>query len=152
MALVRSAQMVGALEAVLPMSVQYARDRRQFGQPIASFQAVRHLLARLAGEVLAAQAAFDLVYRETPEAIGAAKIRIGEAATKAAQIAHQVHGALGFTEEHSLALFTRRLWRWREDGGNEAWWAEWTGRRLVERGGDGVWPLLTSLPSSGPVA
>jgi acyl-CoA dehydrogenase len=150
LALVRCAQMTGALDALLPMTVEYARDRNQFGKPIASFQAVKHLLARLAGEVLAAGAAFDLAIcaHEAGSALGiaAAKSRIGEAATKASRIAHQVHGAIGFTEEHALAAFTRRLWRWRDDGGDESAWSEWLGQRLADDREHSLWSVLTSLP------
>ena len=50
-------------------------------------------------------------------------MRVGEAAGDGAAIAHQVHGAMGFTYEHSLHHFTRRLWAWREEFGNESFWA-----------------------------
>jgi acyl-CoA dehydrogenase len=149
-AAVRLQQMAGALEKMLEQSVQYALDRSQFGRPIAKFQAVQHNLATLAGEVAAASAAADAAAEACarPEiAIGEiaiAKVRGGEAAGTGAAIAHQVHGAMGFTYEHSLHHATRRLWSWREEFGNEALWAARLGRMVAERGADGLWPFITA--------
>jgi alkylation response protein AidB-like acyl-CoA dehydrogenase len=149
-AAVRLQQMSGALEKILEQSVQYALDRVQFGRPIAKFQAVQHNLATLAGEVAAASAAADAAAEACarPEiAIGEvaiAKVRGGEAAGTGAAIAHQVHGAMGFTHEHSLHHATRRLWSWREEFGNEAVWAARLGKMVAERGADGLWPFITA--------
>ncbi len=149
-AAVRLQQMAGALEKVLEQSVQYALDRSQFGRPIAKFQAVQHNLAMLAGEVAAASAAADAAAEACAGpgiAIGEiaiAKVRGGEAAGTGAAIAHQVHGAMGFTYEHSLHHATRRLWSWREEFRNEAVWAARLGRMVAERGADGLWPFITA--------
>jgi alkylation response protein AidB-like acyl-CoA dehydrogenase len=128
-------------------------DRVQFGRPIAKFQAVQHNRAQLAGEVAAAGAAADGASQaianhgvgdETTEAeVAIAKIRVGEAAGNGAAIAHQVHGAMGFTYEHSLHQATRRLWSWREEFGNEAHWAELLGHMVAARGADALWPFVT---------
>jgi acyl-CoA dehydrogenase len=152
-AAVRAQQMAGALEHILDQSVQWSLDRVQFGRPIAKFQAVQHNLATLAGEVAAAGAAADGaaeaiaahgVGNEAAEAeIAIAKVRVGEAAGTGAAIAHQVHGAMGFTYEHSLHHATRRLWQWREEFGNEALWAERLGRVVAARGADALWPFVT---------
>uniref|UniRef100_UPI0019532B43 acyl-CoA dehydrogenase family protein n=1 Tax=Enterobacter hormaechei TaxID=158836 RepID=UPI0019532B43 len=72
-----------------------------------------------------------------------ARIRCSEAARLGAAIAHQVHGAIGVTDEHMLHHFTRRLWLWRLEFGAEAWWAEELGARVLAAGGDELWPLLT---------
>jgi acyl-CoA dehydrogenase len=149
-AAVRLQQIAGALEKILEQSVQYALDRSQFGRPIAKFQAVQHNLATLAGEVAAASAAADAAAEacSRPELvvsqIAIAKVRGGEAAGTGAAIAHQVHGAMGFTYEHSLHHATRRLWSWREEFGNEAVWAARLGRMVAERGADGLWPFITA--------
>jgi acyl-CoA dehydrogenase len=149
-AAVRLQQMAGALEKILEQSVQYALDRSQFGRPIAKFQAVQHNLAMLAGEVAAASAAADAAaeaWARPDIAIGEiaiAKVRGGEAAGTGAAIAHQVHGAMGFTYEHSLHHATRRLWSWREEFGNEAVWAARLGRMVAENGADGLWPFITA--------
>jgi alkylation response protein AidB-like acyl-CoA dehydrogenase len=148
-AAVRLQQMAGALEKILEQSVQHALDRSQFGRPIAKFQAVQHNLATLAGEVAAASAAADAAAEacSSPEfAIGEvaiAKVRGGEAAGTGAAIAHQVHGAMGFTYEHTLHHATRRLWAWREEFGNEAVWAQRLGHMVAAHGADQLWPFIT---------
>ena len=71
-------------------------------------------------------------------------MRVGEAAGTGAAIAHQVHGAMGFTYEHSLHHATRRLWAWREEFGNEALWAD--AARPHGRGAAAptAWPFVTA--------
>lgn len=150
----RAVQMAGALQAVLDMSVAYAQERVAFGRPIGKFQAVQHNLARLAGEMAAAaavsgSAADTIEHAETfDEAVfleaASAKIRVGEAAGEAAAIAHQVFGAIGFTDEHILHRYVRRLWAWRDEFGNESEWAEMLGRHVATRGADELWPMLTA--------
>ena len=151
-AAVRSAQMAGALSRLLDQSVQYAQEREQFGRPIGRFQAVQHALAELAGEAAAAEAAADAAGEAVAAgdfgpagiaAIAAAKVRAGEAASKGAAIAHQVHGAMGFTYEHSLHHRTRRLWCWRDEFGNERVWSVRLGRLIAAQGADGLWPFVT---------
>jgi alkylation response protein AidB-like acyl-CoA dehydrogenase len=152
-AAMRTQQMAGALEHILDQSVQWSLDRVQFGRPIAKFQAVQHNLATLAGEVAAAGAAADVAAEAIAEdgiggdrvasCVAIAKVRVGEAAGNGAAIAHQVHGAMGFTYEHSLHHATRRLWAWREEFGNETLWAGRLGQMVAERGADALWPFLT---------
>ena len=142
--------MAGALEAVLALTVQYANDRVQFGRPIGKFQAVQQQLAVLAENVaaagvIAAAAVEAAAGKGDPAfAIAVAKARVGEAAGKVAEIAHQVHGAIGFTHEHRLHHLTRRLWSWRDEFGVESEWQQELGRLAAARGADGLWPLLTS--------
>jgi alkylation response protein AidB-like acyl-CoA dehydrogenase len=148
-AAVRLQQMAGALEKILEQSVQHALDRSQFGRPIAKFQAVQHNLATLAGEVAAASAAAEAAAEACYGAeinlaeVAIAKVRGGEAAGTGSAIAHQVHGAMGFTYEHSLHHATRRLWAWREEFGNEAVWAQRLGRMVAAHGADQLWPFIT---------
>ena len=148
-AAVRLQQMAGALEKILEQSVQHALDRTQFGRPIAKFQAVQHNLATLAGEVAAASAAADAAAEACsgPEIglaeVAIAKVRGGEAAGTGSAIAHQVHGAMGFTYEHSLHHATRRLWAWREEFGNETLWAQRLGRMVAAHGADQLWSFIT---------
>jgi acyl-CoA dehydrogenase len=139
-ALLRSVQMAGALERVLQLTVRHADDRRQFGQPLRRFQVIGHQLAELAAETAAARAAADAA-AEHPELwkIAAAKVRCGEAAGRAATIAHQVHGAIGFTDEHVLRHFTLRLWSWRDEFGTEEEWASVLGGLMRER----LWETVT---------
>ncbi len=144
-ALGRAAQLRGALERVLAMTVQYANERKQFGRAIARFQAIQHHLATIAGHVAASGAAVDAAAESgDPLALAAAKARASEAAGEVAALAHQVHGAIGFTEEHTLHHWTKRLWAWREEYGNEAhWWAE-IGRGRAVAGGDALWPSIVT--------
>ena len=148
-AALRVVEMAGALERVLEMTVTYANERVQFGKPIGKQQAVQQLLATLAGQVAAcggaaaiAGAAFDAL---DILAIAAAKVRAGEAVSTAAPIAHQVHGAIGFTEEHRLHFFTRRLWAWRDEFGSERHWSTILGRQAIAVGAEGLWPFVTSF-------
>ena len=147
-ALYRSVQMAGALERSLEYSLTYANERVQFGRPIGKFQAIQHLLAVLAGHVAASSAAADAAVEASENGpdefmVAVAKARIGEAAGKAAEIAHQVHGAMGFTREHNLHYVTRRLWSWRDEFGNETYWQTRLGRRVASMGADALWPMLT---------
>ena len=152
-ALARSVAMAGALERVLELSVLYAGEREQFGRPIGRFQAIQQQLALLAGEVAAAKAAASGAVEaaaycekiaEAAFEISAAKVRIGEAAGTAVAIAHQVHGAIGFTERHTLRHFTLRLWSWREEFGTESEWASRLGDIVARRGAEALWPIITS--------
>lgn len=154
-AVVRSLQIAGALEAMLEISVRYANERIAFEKKIGQFQAVQHNLAKLAGEAAAALAAAssaadaianggdvrdDAIMLEAT----AAKIRCAEAAEKGAAIAHQVHGAIGFSSEHVLHRYTLRALAWRDDFGNESHWAVELGKRIAARGADELWPLVAS--------
>jgi len=148
-ALVRSAQMAGGLEAVLALATRYATERRQFGKPIGQFQAIQQNLAVLAGHAAAAGIAAANAFsaadrRDLWFETAAAKVRVGEAAGVGASIAHQVHGAIGFTWEHQLQFVTRRLWSWRAEFGGEAEWSAALGRSVAERGADALWPYLTA--------
>lgn len=148
----RVLMMAGALGSVVTMSAGYAQDRKQFGRAIGKFQAVQQNLAVLAGQAAAASASGGLA----AEAVGtggallvpriaAAKARAGEAAGIGAGIAHQVHGAIGFTQEHRLHDFTRRLWAWRDEYGRETEWSARLGREMAATGPAGLWPAMTSL-------
>ena len=150
-ALVRSAQMAGGLEYLLSQTVRYVSERKQFGRPIGSFQAIQHQLALLAGHAAAAGIAAANAFRAADRGdatfeIAAAKVRTGEAAGLGAGIAHQCHGAIGFTYEHSLHFVTRRLWSWRAEFGAESQWAAQLGRDIALHGADGLWPYLTARP------
>jgi len=153
-AAVRSMQMAGALQSVLDIAVQYSKDRTAFERPIAKFQAVQQNLAQLAGEaaaaIAAAGSAADAIARSTDfdesvfVEVASAKIRVGEAAGAGAAIGHQVHGAIGFTLEHILHRYSRRLWSWRDDFGSESAWAVRLGQLVAAKGADELWPTITA--------
>jgi len=149
LALARTVQLAGAMEAVLALALTYVNEREQFGRPIAKFQAIQHNLAVLASEVAAAIRAADSAVAAVGSDrfiadLAAAKARVGEAAGVVAEIAHQVHGAMGFTYEHQLHHFTRRLWAWRDEYGSEAQWQQLLGRSLVAEGADALWPFIAT--------
>jgi acyl-CoA dehydrogenase len=148
-ALVRSAQMAGGLEYLLAQTVRYVSERKQFGRAIGSFQAIQHQLALLAGHTAAAGIAAANAFRAADRGdaafeIAVAKVRTGEAAGLGAGIAHQCHGAIGFTYEHALHFVTRRLWSWRAEFGAEGYWAAEIGRGVALRGGDALWSHITA--------
>jgi acyl-CoA dehydrogenase len=148
-AAMRTLQIAGALIRVTEMTTQYAQDRVQFGRPLGKFQAVQQNLAVLAGQAAAAGAAADLAAEAVAARvkflpIAAAKARAGEAAGIAAAIAHQVHGAIGFTAEHDLHFLTRRLWSWRDEFGKDSAWNRLIGRQMAQAGADNVWAEITA--------
>ncbi|WP_346892306.1 acyl-CoA dehydrogenase family protein [uncultured Roseibium sp.] len=145
----RSLQIAGALDAVLTMTVDYAGERKQFGRPIGKFQAIQQSLAILAAQTAAASGAAELAAEclmGSPNLLlaASAKARAGEAAGAAAAIAHQIHGAIGFTHEHALHFHTRRLWSWRDEFGGEAEWTRRLGEAMIAGGADDLWPTITA--------
>jgi acyl-CoA dehydrogenase len=150
----RSLQIAGALESMLDVSVRYSNERVAFEKKISKFQAVQHNLAKLAGESAAALAAATsaadaLANRKSFDdelflEAASAKVRCSEAAEKGAAIAHQVHGAIGFTIEHILHRYTLRALAWRDDFGSESYWAVELGKLVAARGADELWPLVAS--------
>jgi acyl-CoA dehydrogenase len=156
-ALARAAQIAGALDAALAVSIEHANSRTQFGRPISKFQAVQQSLAVFAEEAAAVNCAMQAAAqaadrREARFEIAAAKLRANQAAAVGVAVAHQVHGAIGFTKEHDLHRFTLRLNAWRTEYGNDRLWAGFLGRRVAELGAEGLWPELTrrSDPIEGP--
>src|SRR3712207_616623 len=78
-------------------------------------------------------------------AAAAAKVRAGTAVDVVARLAHQVHGAIGFTQEHKLHHLTRRLWSWRDEAGSDLAWSRVLGAGLLADDPDGLWPALTRV-------
>ena len=150
-ALARSVQLAAALEQVLAWTVQYAGERVQFGRPLGRFQAIQMELAEMAGEVTAVTALTDAAVQAVERdenvvlACAAAKVRAGAAVEVVARLAHQVHGAIGFTQEHKLHHLTRRLWSWRDEAGSELAWSRVLGAGLLAGGPDNLWPALTRV-------
>ena len=150
LALARACAISGALEKILEMGVHYAVDRKQFGRSIAKFQSIQHGLAIAASELaassLSAQStSLKVGHSNFLQNVAACKARVGEAVYPVSDIVHQVHGAMGYTHEHSLHHYTRRIWAWREDFGNESYWQEYLGRCFSQIGSDESWDYLVSL-------
>ena len=146
MAAARALQIAGAAGAALEMTIDYVRERRQFGRPLARFQAVQQHIAVAAAETAAAaqiaRAAFAALDRDDLFLAASAKIATGRAGTIAAKAAHQFHGAMGYTAEYPLHRLTRAIWQWREDFGNEDWWSRRLGQQVCRNGADALWPAL----------
>lgn len=146
--------MAGAMGQALALSIEHVNTRQQFGRLLGKFQAVQQSLAVMACEVRAVEAAtaalatrLDAVNLDTAAAdfeIAAAKLRTNRAVGVVTAIAHQVHGAIGFTEEYDLHRVTIPLMRWRTAHGNDAYWAQRLGRQVAGLGGRGLWEAMTA--------
>lgn len=148
-ATVRAFQIAGALEAALDLTLEHTGTRVQFGKPLSKFQAVQHELAKLAGELACATAAADLaaeaLARGDIAGVAAGTLRAREAAGNGAAIATQLHGAIGFTREHRLHLYTTALWSWRDEFGGQVHWARLLGKVALDAGAEGYWPMVSAL-------
>lgn len=147
-ALSRAAMMSGALTAMARLTIAYAGQRRQFGRPIAAFQAVQQHLVSIAQEASllasAVQGAAHALQRgRAGFEIAAAKLLASEAALSATRAAHQVHGAMGMTQEYRLHHFSRRLWAWRSEYGDDGYWSARLGQMVAQAGSDHLYPLIT---------
>lgn len=113
---------------MLDQSVDYAKQRHQFGRAIGSYQAIKH---KLADVHIAIELARPLVYgaalalgegsADTPRDVSAAKVAASEAALLAARSSLQTHGAIGFTHEHDLSLWLLRVQALRSAWGDPTW-------------------------------
>ena len=132
-----AAQLAGALMAVFSRTLQYANDRQQFGKPIGKFQAIQHQLSVMSEHAFAARMAAQLGLRTegaVPDRlrVAMAKARTSEAALEVAGLSHSIHGAIGFTREFDLQLYTRRLHAWRQAAGSESYWHDVLGQALLD--------------------
>ncbi|HUY63937.1 MAG TPA: acyl-CoA dehydrogenase family protein [Acidimicrobiales bacterium] len=123
-----AAILVGAADRMIAMAAAYAKDRRQFGKAIGSFEAVKHQLAdALVGNEFAKPLAYRAAWSvdEGDPRAGAhcsmAKAAAGDAASRAARVALQVHGAIGYTWEHDLHLWMKRAWSLASVWGDAGW-------------------------------
>ncbi|MFI6648061.1 acyl-CoA dehydrogenase family protein [Streptomyces sp. NPDC050529] len=146
LALLWSAAVLGAAHGAYRLTRTYVSERRQFGAPLLKIPAVAGNLARMRVQLVQADAALALAREAAPDSGAAeiARITTAAAATEIAQIAHQLHGAMGITEEYPLHRLTRRLWSWRDAVASERQWAERLGRRAAQAGETGVWTRITA--------
>ena len=148
-ALARAALMAGAMERASELAVEHATTRHQFGRPIARFQAVQQHLVIAAEEAQLAVMAAAVAARQmadVPSAFAAAtaKIVAGDGSRVVTKRSHQVHGAMGMTQEHELHLRTRRLWAWEAEFGHTEQWRRRLGADVFEAGPDALWPRIAS--------
>jgi acyl-CoA dehydrogenase len=137
-ACVLAAQLAGALLAVFKRTLQYANERIQFGKPIGKLQAIQHQLSVISEHAFAARMAARIGCHcadvlPQPLRVAVAKARTSEAAVEVAALAHAIHGAIGFTAEFDLQLYTRRLHAWRQAAGSESYWHDVAGAMLLDR-------------------
>lgn len=143
-AFLRTCQTAGALDAALKLAIDHCSERVQFGRALSKFQAVQQSIALLASEAAAVNcaaqgAAAALDRGDAPFEIACAKLRANDAIKTGCALAHQVHGAIGFTQEYPLHELTTRMMAWRSEGGNDAYWNAWIGKQAMEWGGTGLW-------------
>ena len=146
-ALSRAALASGAIERLTDLSLEYTSQRRQFGRPVGRFQAVQQHLV-----TLAEAAAMSLIAAEVAAAaaeagdgrheIAFAKAESARLAGTATRAAHQAHGAMGMTREYPLHHFSRRLWSWSTEFGDERYWTSRIGSVAVGLGADGLYPFI----------
>jgi alkylation response protein AidB-like acyl-CoA dehydrogenase len=123
-----AAQQLGVAQRLVEMTVEYACQRKQFGKPIGSFQAIKHMLANVQVRLEYARpvvyrAAHSVARRAEHRAadVSMAKSAASETAVLAAKVALQVHGALGYTWEQDLHIWMRRAWSLEAAWGSGAW-------------------------------
>lgn len=113
-AVAKCCEMAGGMQQVLEMTVDYAKERKQFGRPIGSFQVIQHycvdMLTDVEGTRLSAYQAAWMVSEGLPctEQVAIAKAWAGQASERIVALAHQIHGAIGWTIDHDLQYYTRR--------------------------------------------
>jgi len=134
-----AAQLIGLADHMLDTAVDYAKERRQFGVPIGSFQAVKHHLADVAlalefARPLVYRAAWSLARRDGDRSVhvAMAKARASEAALLAGRVALQVHGAIGYTTEYDLHLWLKRAWALAASWGDAARHYDDAGRAILD--------------------
>ncbi len=162
-AIAYAAALAAAATRVRDATVTYAGERTQFGRPLTKFQAIQQRLAQLAATTTLMETAASTAAREYGTGSRAADTRIAAAAKtvtsacarEVAAAGHQIHGAIGFTSEHSLGRATTSLWSWRDRFGTETQWAQTLAAHIVDDGAD-VWDVIvgaTPPPAQkGPAA
>jgi acyl-CoA dehydrogenase len=155
----RAAQLAGAAEQCLELTVGYVQERQQFGRALGKFQSVQQQLAMMAGEVALARAAVDGAVVALADAVAggedldaapsharlavdSAKAQAGIAAGRVARVAHQLHGAIGTTREHRLHLATTRLWAWSAEDGSAQQLCETIGAQTLAAPSASLWPMI----------
>lgn len=152
-ALGRAVQIAGAAEAISQLCVEHVTTRVQFGRAIGKFQAVQQLVTDVASEAALTRTIVDRAVLTVAERgvldpasqflIAAAKACAGGAAEVIVRNAHQIHGAIGTTLEHSLQRLTRPVVGWRREFGSTAEWEVRLEAYVLEDGAD-LWELVTT--------
>jgi alkylation response protein AidB-like acyl-CoA dehydrogenase len=143
-ALLRAAAIAGAVERACVLVKEHVTTRHQFGRPLAALAPVGQLIAGMAVERDLLDAALAVAIARPGHATAAAARAVAAACAGAvATGAHQLHGAIGVTQEYPLHRLTRRLWAWRDEDGSQRRWEEIVGAEvLLGDGDDGLWSLV----------
>lgn len=147
-ALLRACQMAGAITAMLDMTIDHVQQREQFGAPLSKLQAVQQEVALLAEDQAAvscavASACQALTVGDATMEIAIAKWKANEASARASRIAHQLHGAIGITQEYPLHRYSQNATRWRSDFGNERYWLDRLAAFVLSNRDRPLWHMLT---------
>jgi acyl-CoA dehydrogenase len=159
-ALMRAVQMTGAMDAAVDLTVRHASERRQFGRPLAAFQAVQQLAADAAAEAALARAATDAALVQAVDSqfagdgllfsVAVARSVCGHCGSTVVRNAHQVHGAIGTTREHVLHRVTMPILAWTNDFGSVAEWDALIEQAARDAGDAGLWQLVSG--TAGAIA
>ena len=109
-AILSAAQLIGLSKRMLDMSIDYAKDRQQFGKAIGTFQAIKHQLANVHTQIEFTRPMIELAAIKGGAAVHNAKVAAIDTAILAGETAIQVHGGMGYTFEVDLHLFMKRAW------------------------------------------
>ncbi|WP_370446347.1 acyl-CoA dehydrogenase family protein [Dietzia sp. JS16-p6b] len=151
-ALARAVQCVGAAEGMLESAIAHSTERNQFGRALAKFQSVQNLVVDIAAETVLARAAVDQAVADAMVTdltgplsefrVAVARSVASQAVAVAVRNAHQVHGAIGTTHEHTLHRLTLPALQWRGEFGSTAFWDAVLTEVAVTGGMDGAWPMV----------
>ncbi|MEU8639415.1 acyl-CoA dehydrogenase family protein [Amycolatopsis sp. NPDC048633] len=135
---------LGAVEGACRLTREHVTTRTQFGRPLTRFQAVAHRLAEMECARVLLEVAASAALACEPARVAAAAVLVDSVATTVARLAHQLHGAMGITQESSLHRYTTLLWSLRDELGPVRPWA----RDLAD--GDALWSRVTTRPLPVP--
>ncbi|MDD2818241.1 MAG: acyl-CoA dehydrogenase [Candidatus Nanopelagicales bacterium] len=146
LAFARAIQLSGALNAVRDLSIEFAKTREQFGKPISSLQVIAHYLAELAELALVGEGAIATAL-EVPTSLNfaIAKSVTSRAARESSRIAHQIHGAMGMSQEYALGKFTTRMWAWVEEAGRPEFWNTYIGHTFLNQSHTDLWLSISDV-------
>lgn len=151
--ILRAGAILGAVERAVEHAAEHVATRQQFGRPLVKLQAVQHLLASVICErdILAAAVHRAIASHGAPGHAAAASATAGRVANRVAAVTHQLHGAIGITEEHDLHLSTSRLLAWRDAPRSQRSWEQEVGELVVGADDEKLWDLMTGTsPAVAP--
>ena len=139
---------VGLLKEVLKLTIEHAETRTQFGKQIISFQMIKNNIALMVEAIQQAEIITNKVIESFDQgkfnelSFMASKLKVIEAISLVVNYSHQIHAAMGYTEEHILHYYTRKLMALREDDGSEYEWATSLAKIVLEDEKN-LWTVLT---------